>query len=92
MVDGSIVKSIKQVILESKNKIEITERSKVEGDTVALKAIDSIDSGKISLINGASSVMMQAENSIILRETSLASPFVNFEGKSFISMFGIRLT
>jgi hypothetical protein len=36
--------------------------------------------------------MMQAEDSIMLRETSLASPLVNFEGKSFINMFGIRLT
>jgi len=48
VVDGSIVKSIKQVIIESKNKIEITERSKVEGDTVDLKAVDRIESSKIS--------------------------------------------
>jgi hypothetical protein len=35
---------------------------------------------------------MEADNSMNLRETSLSSPFVNIEGKSFISMFGIRLT
>jgi hypothetical protein len=48
VVDGSIVKSMKQVIIESKNKIEITERSKVEGDSVDLKAVDRIESSKIS--------------------------------------------
>ena len=35
---------------------------------------------------------MEADNSMNLRETSLSSPFVNIEGKSFISMFGIKLT
>ena len=35
---------------------------------------------------------MEADNSMNLRETSLSSPFVNIEGKSFISMFGVRLT
>lgn len=29
---------------------------------------------------------------MILKDTSLASPFVNIVGKSLISMYGIRLT
>ena len=80
------------MVIDSKNKIEITERSKVEGDNVDLKAVDSIQSGKISIINGASSVIMGAKNSMILKDTFMTSPFVNIEGKSFISMHGIRLT
>ena len=78
--------------IDSRNKIEITERSKVEGDNVDLKAIDSIHSGNSSQINGESSVILGAENSMILKDTSLASPFVNIVGKSLISMYGIRLT
>jgi len=80
------------VSIDSKNKIEITGRSKVEGDNVDLKAVDSIHSGNSSHINGAFSVIFGAENSMILRDTSLASPFINIEGKSFITMNGIRMT
>jgi hypothetical protein len=77
VIDGSIVRSKNQVIVDSKNKIEILDRSKVEGDTVDLKALDSVESDKNSQINGASRVFMDASNSIFLSETSLACSFVN---------------
>jgi hypothetical protein len=92
VIDGSIVRSKNQVIVDSKNKIEILDRSKVEGDTVDLKALDSVESDKNSQINGASRVFMDASNSIFLSETSLACSFVNIEGKSFINMYALRLT
>jgi hypothetical protein len=92
VIDGSIVRSKNQVIVDSKNKIEIVDRSKVEGDTVDLKALDSVESDKNSQINGASRVFMDASNSIFLSETSLACPFVNIEGKSFINLYALRLT
>jgi hypothetical protein len=92
VIDGSIVRSKNQVIVNSKNKIEIVDRSKVEGDTVDLKALDSVESDKNSQINGASRVFMDASNSIFLSKTSLACPFVNIEGKSFIDMYALRLT
>ena len=50
MIFEIIIEVVKYTIIKSKskNKIEITERSKVEGDTVDLKAVDRIASSKSS--------------------------------------------
>lgn len=50
------------MLIDSKKKIEITQRSKVEGDNVDLKAVDSIHSGNSTQIYGTSSVILGAEN------------------------------